>query len=297
MNVGNTTPPRPTAVAGAFYPADAGELTRLLESSFTGPRGPGELPPRHRTAERHIRAAIVPHAGYIYSGPIAAHAFRALSAERPATSILLLGVNHHGVGSRAALSAVAWETPLGILPVDTLLVDALSTGPLRVDERAHALEHSIEVQLPFLQYVEPHPRFAALSISFASYASLREIAMVVRNALRGRDVLLLASTDFSHYVPPGEAERRDREAIAPILVRDARGLYDVVTERQISMCGIAPTTVLLAALEEEPLTCRLLKWGHSGESEPMRQVVGYASLVLESRAALGSPTAPVEPRR
>ncbi len=273
---------RPPAVAGAFYPGDAGELTRLLESCFTGPRGPGELPPRHRSRDRRIRAAIVPHAGYIYSGPIAAHAFRALSAERPPEAILLLGVNHHGVGSRAALSERTWETPLGDVPYAAELGAELATPPVRADERAHALEHSIEVELPFLQYVEPAPRIVALSVSFAPYAALREVAEVVRAAVHEKDVLLIASTDFSHYVPAAEAERRDREAIAPILARDARALYTTVTERQISMCGIAPTTVLLAALEGEPLTARLLRWGHSGEAESMRQVVGYASLLLET---------------
>ncbi len=289
MTVDPELPARPPAVAGGFYPEDPNELTRLLERCFTGPRGPGELPPKHRTAERHIRAAIVPHAGYIYSGPIAAHAFLALSGERPPEGVVLLGVNHHGIGARAALSSTDWDTPLGRVPLDAAQLARLKENPpLRVDDRAHALEHSIEVELPFLQYTLPHPKIVALSVSFAPYSALQEVARAVRRAIAGRDVLLVASTDFSHYVTPAEADRLDHQAIAEILARDPEGLYRTVTEEQISMCGIAPTTVLLAALEEEPLTARLLRWGHSGESEPMRQVVGYAALLLGSERPLGA---------
>jgi AmmeMemoRadiSam system protein B len=158
---------------------------------------------------------------------------------------------------------------------------------VRIDEARHAAEHSIEVQLPFLQYVLPRPRVAALMVPFGSFGSLREVAEVVRSATAARDVLVLASTDFSHYVSVEEARRLDLLAIEAILKRDALALYDTVTRLDISMCGIAPTTVLLAALAAEPLEARLLKWGHSGEAEPMDRVVGYASALLSSPTPLG----------
>jgi hypothetical protein len=173
--------------------------------------------------------------------------------------------------------------------VDHDLVRALAKPPLEVDEEAHRQEHSIEVQLPFLEYVVPRPKFVALQVRFGSFDSLLKIARVVRAATSGRDVLLLASTDFSHYVPARTAERLDRLAIEAILARDPRLLYDTVAENDISMCGIAPTTVLLAVLADEPLSVRLLRWGHSGEAQPMREVVGYASIALESTVAPAPP--------
>jgi AmmeMemoRadiSam system protein B len=280
---------RRPAVAGTFYPGDGADLARLVENCFTGSRGPGQLPARHRSPDRHLRAIVVPHAGYIYSGPIAAHAYAAVATERPPESVLILGVNHRGRGAPAALSGVDWATPLGTVPVDSGLLQELTKGPIEVDESAHALEHSIEVELPFLQYVLPHPKFVALSLSTGTLGFLTDVAAVIRKAIRGRDILLVVSTDFSHYVPAREAERLDRMAIEEILRRSADGLYTTVLNADISMCGVAPTTVLLSTLEGESLTAKLLRWGHSGESEPMAEVVGYASLLLESGPPLSAP--------
>ncbi len=276
---------RPPAVAGQFYAGSGAELAHQLEQCFLDPRGPGELPARHRGPTRNLRAAVVPHAGYPYSGPIAALAYARVAVERAPESVLILGVDHHGMGRGAALSDRDWSTPLGPVAADHDLVRALHRPPIAVDEAAQAAEHSIEVQLPFLEYVLPRPRFVALQVRFGNFDYLREVGRTVREAIRDRDVLLLASTDFSHYLPARTAERLDRMAIDAILARDPRRLYDVVVGNDISMCGIAPTTVLLAALEDEPLTARLLRWGHSGEAEPMREVVGYASLTLETPTA------------
>jgi AmmeMemoRadiSam system protein B len=279
---------RPPAVAGQFYAATGAELARQVESCFLSPRGPGELATRRRGPVRRIRAAVVPHAGYEFSGAIAALAYHAIAAERPPESVLILGVDHHGAGNGPALSDVPWLTPLGPTPIAESLRVALTRAPVAVDEAAHALEHSIEVQLPFLEYVLPHPRFVPLQVPYDSFAALERVGRVVADAVRGRDVLLLASTDFSHYVPAARAKELDRRAIDAILSCDGRALYETVRTHDISMCGIAPTTVLLTALRGEPLTARLLRWGHSGEAAPMRDVVGYASLLLET----SSPPAP-----
>ena len=279
-----TEPARRPVVAGQFYPAEGAPLTQLIEQNFLDPRGPGHLPVRHRSPERRVRAVVVPHAGYVYSGPIAAHAFAAVASERPPATVLVLGVNHTGRGAPAALSSRDWLTPLGRVPVDHELVHALDHRPIEVDETAHAREHSIEVELPFLQYVLPFPRFAALTVSMGPAGFLADVAAVVRKAVQGRDVLLVASTDFSHYVPAQTAQRLDRMAIDQILASDPRGLYDTVTRNDISMCGIAPTTAMLSALHGEKVAPRLLRWGHSGEVEKMRDVVGYAAIVFESSA-------------
>ncbi len=280
---------RAPAVAGTFYPADGRALAAEVEAGFTDRRGPGELPPRHRSPERRLVAAVVPHAGYRYSGAIAAHVYRRVATERPPATVLVLGVDHYGAGVGPALSARPWQTPLGPTPVDADLVRALRRGPVGIDERAHAREASIEVQLPFLEYVLPKPSFVPLQIPFGPFPELEKVGRLVREATADRDVLILASSDLSHYVPPETARRLDRLAIDAILARDAARLYEVVTREQISMCGIAPTTVLLSALAGLPLAASLLRWGHSGEVEPMDSVVGYAAIVLETPSPPAAP--------
>jgi len=272
---------RSPVVAGTFYPGGARELREQLDACFLDPRGPGRLPGPARRSARSVRAAIVPHAGYLFSGPIAARSYAEIADDPAPSSVLVLGVDHHG-GGGPALSDIAWSTPLGDVEVDHRLVERLARPPVRVHEHAHDREHSIEVQLPFLQRILPGARFVALQVEFGPFEHLEEIGHVVREAVRGRDVVLLASTDFSHYVPAEEAERKDRHAIAPILARDPRRLYDVVVGEEISMCGIAPTTVMLCALEEERLEAELVRWGHSGEAAPMDEVVGYAAMVLRT---------------
>lgn len=272
---------RPPAVAGTFYPADGKALAESVEGCFLDPRGPGSLPDRRRSAHRRIAAIVVPHAGLVFSGAIAAHAYRAVAEERPPDSVLVLGVDHYGTSQGAALSTRPWATPLGPTGIDPELARALERGPVAVDEAAHRREHSIEVQLPFLEYVLPRPTFVPLMVRHGPLPFLEKVAAVVRDAVAERDTLLVASTDFSHYVAPDVADRLDHRALEPILARDAARLYDVVGRESISMCGIAPTTVLLAALAGRRLSARLLRWGHSGEVAPGREVVGYAAVVLE----------------
>ncbi len=276
-----TVVPRPPAFAGQFYEADGAALARQVERCFLGRRGPGSLPSRHRSPTRTLVAGVVPHAGLEYSGEIAAHLYARIAAERAPSTVLVLGVDHYARSQGASLSARPWRTPLGPVPVDLDLVRALEQPPIEVDEAAHAAEHSIEVQLPFLDYVLPGPRFVALEIAFGPLGFLEEVGAIVRQAIEGRDVLVLASTDFSHFVPPEVADRLDHLALEAIVARDARRLYTTVAEHRISMCGIAPTTVLLAALADQPLGAKLLRWGHSGEVARMRDVVGYAAVALE----------------
>ncbi|MCI4366645.1 MAG: AmmeMemoRadiSam system protein B, partial [Thermoplasmata archaeon] len=265
--------------------AERAALEGVVQKCFEGPRGPGPLGRRTPTAPRRTRAVVVPHAGYVYSGPIAARAYAAVAREVPPMEVLLLGVDHTGNGRAFGLSRRPWRTPLGDVEVATELVDRIAGGEIVVDERAHADEHSLEVQLPFLQTVLPGVPIAALTVRFAPMDQLRAVASQVAHAVQGRDTLLIASTDFSHYVPPETARRLDALALAEIERRDGPGLYRTVVERDISMCGVAPTTVMLEALRDEPLTVRLLGWSHSGEAEPMSRVVGYAAAAFETAAA------------
>ena len=284
-----TTAARRPVVAGQFYPGEAAALTKQIEQCFLDARGPGELPTRRRSNSRSLIAAVVPHAGYEYSGAIAAHVYAQVARERPPESVLVLGVDHHGASEGPSISRRPWSTPLGPMAIDAALADALDRPPVRTDEAAHAYEHSIEVQLPFLEYVLPHPRFVPLEVPFGPLDYLRSVGEVVRAATRGRDVLLLASTDFSHYVPAETARRLDHLAIDAILARDAARLYETVAKHDISMCGIAPTTVLLSALSDRPLSTRLFRYGHSGEVVRMRDVVGYAAIALDAPPAAPAP--------
>ena len=272
---------RPPAVAGAFYPSDPAALREAVEASFRDRRGVGRRRSEGHAEPRRTRAVVVPHAGYVYSGAIAARAYDRIARETLPSEILLLGVDHHGGGAPFALSGRPWRTPLGTTTVAEELVDRLRGGPIVLDDRAHLREHSLEVQLPFLQRVAPGVPLAMLQVRYGEFAALRAVAERVRRAVDRRPVLLVASTDFSHYVPAPTAERLDALALAEIGRGDAEGLYEVVAREGISMCGIAPTTVLLEALRPEGLTTVPLGWGHSGEVEPMREVVGYAAAALE----------------
>jgi MEMO1 family protein len=272
---------RPPAVAGAFYPGSRVALDAALDAAFEDPRGPGAPPRASRRPDRRVRAAVVPHAGYVYSGAIAAHAFREIGEERAPEAVLLLGPDHTGEGTAFALSARPWRTPLGELLPFPPLVRALDRPPVRVDEAAHRQEHSIEVELPFLQRVLPHTPIVALKVRHAPFEALEALGERVGAAVRERDLLLVASSDLSHYVTPETARRKDARAIEAILRRDPRELYERAEGERISMCGLAPTTVLLEALRGEPLSARLLRYGHSGEVEPMPTVVGYAAILLE----------------
>ncbi|MDE1819549.1 MAG: AmmeMemoRadiSam system protein B [Euryarchaeota archaeon] len=275
---------RVPAVAGGFYPRDARSLRASLEECFSGKRGPGRLPvpAPGSTGPRRTLAGIVPHAGYIYSGPIAAHLFSRLAKEPVPSTVLLLGVNHHGRGSLFSVSDEEWSTPLGVVPTDRDLAGAIGRGPVDLDADAHLREHSIEVELPFLQTVYPTGgfRMIALQVTFTHFDLLAELGAHLRKVVGDRDVLWLASTDFSHYVSPEVCRRQDDRALEPILRMDPGALYERVVQEDISMCGIAPTTALLCALQGSHAKAELLAKGHSGDAEPMDQVVGYASIAI-----------------
>ena len=211
------TEPRRPAVAGAFYPSDGAALAKAVEAAFLDPRGPGELPTRHRGTKRTVRAIVVPHAGYVYSGPIAARAYARVAADAAARTILVLGVDHHGLGPGAALSDRPWLTPLGLVPGRPRVRDrALTKGPVVVDEAAHRREHSIEVRAP-VPSGTPSPLRGwsrSRSVTPRSASSPRWRRSFARRSSR-RTCCSVASTDFSHYVP-----RRDRPP--PRRARDRR---------------------------------------------------------------------------
>lgn len=230
-------------------------------------------------------AGVAPHAGYVYSGAVAAHLFLRLAREPVPSTVLLLGVNHHGRGSLFSVTDENWRTPLGTVPTDRELVRALARGPVELDPRAQDEEHSIEVEVPFLQTIYPGPslKVVALQVTFTDFALLEELGRHVRRTIEGKDVVLLASSDLSHYLPPEAGKKQDDRALEPLLRMDAQGLYDRVVREGISMCGIAPTTAMLCALSGTSAQAELLAQGNSGDAEPMDRVVGYASVAISRK--------------
>jgi AmmeMemoRadiSam system protein B len=227
---------------------------------------------------------VLPHAGYVYSG---ATAGRTVSAVAVPETVVILGPNHHGRGAALALGTEEWRMPMGTVPVDRQLAAAIleRSTAIVADEEAHASEHSLEVQIPFLQQVQPHLQIVPIVVGHLPYgvcqAAARDLAGAI--ASHPKPVLLVASTDMSHYESRRQASRKDRLAIERILALDPRGLYDTVIGQRISMCGIMPTTiVLLAALELGATRAELVEYTDSGAaSGDTDQVVGYAGLIVD----------------
>jgi len=231
---------------------------------------------------------LVPHAGYIYSGPCAAHFYARL--DHSIQRVILLGVNHQARGQRAALSpAEYWQTPLGRVRVDQELNHVLEDGVhfLKVDDLAHAEEHSIEVQLPFLQHQLGEFSFLPISLAHISIAECAEIGAAVADLFKTSTqsrirTILMASSDLSHYLSPKETDELDGIVLEEVLALHPQRLIEVAERGNITMCGLLPTAVLLVAANNLGLkqAC-LLKHCHSGDVTPMRKVVGYASVAFE----------------
>jgi AmmeMemoRadiSam system protein B len=276
---------RPASVAGSFYPSEAEELGRLIDDCFElsplGPQG-------DRSPATSLIGGLVPHAGHVYSGPCAAHFYALL--DNSIQRVILLGVNHQARGHRAALSpADFWQTPLGTVRIDQELSHLLQgeVNFLKQDEVAHAREHSIEVQLPFLQRVLGE--FSLIPISLA-HISMEEcvalgtaVADVLRNTRQpGTRTIMMASSDLSHYLSPKETTALDTIALEQVLALNPRALIAAAERENITMCGLFPTAVLLSAVNIlGAKQVSLLKHYHSGDVTPMRKVVGYASVAFE----------------
>lgn len=262
------------AVADRFYPGDPERLRFAMKML---------VPVVAEDGKQEALAVVMPHAGYMYSG---ATAGITISRVRVPETVLLLGPNHHGRGAPLALGADDWRMPFGTVSVDRRLAALILRHSTRIvnDAEAHAAEHSLEVQVPFLQQVQPALRIVPLAVSRMDYELCRSVAGELAAAIRefGSPVLLVASTDMSHYEPRPQAAKKDRLAIERILALDPHGLYTTVSGNRISMCGVIPTTIaLLAALELGATRSELVQYTDSGEaSGDTGQVVGYAGLIV-----------------
>jgi len=263
------------AVAGQFYPADPGNLEREVTGLMAGGRDP----------ERAI-GAVLPHAGYVYSGAVAG---QTVAAVRVPGEHILLGPNHTGLGPAVSVFPEGrWRMPFGDLSVNASLAhQIISESELTVpDEMAHVREHSLEVILPFLYYAggEEGFSFVPITLSMISRDECRILGSTLAKVISSREeeILMVSSSDMTHYESHESAKAKDSDAISRILDLDPDGLIEVVSRRRISMCGIIPTAVMLyAAIALGATRARLVRYATSGEvSGDFNQVVGYAGIIV-----------------
>jgi MEMO1 family protein len=265
---------RPPAVSGRFYPSNPKHLARDVDNYTSGA---GE--------KIAALACVVPHAGYMYSGHVAGAVYSSLQIP---PRCILLGPRHFPRGeSMAILSEGSWQTPFGEAPIDSALARELARAcpRLREDAVAHETEHSLEVQLPFLQRLVEGFRFVPVVLGTDRYPLLEELGRAVAHvvAAQTEPVLVIASSDMNHYESDAITRVKDERAIARILALDPRGLYDTVRSEGITMCGYAATVAMLVAvLERGAKEAQLVRYATSGDvSGDYDQVVGYAGIVIK----------------
>lgn len=268
---------RSPAVAGRFYPHKRETLLREVDR-YLEPESPAEQP-----MDRAV-GCVVPHAGYIYSGHVAGAVYRLLP---PCSRYVILGPNHWGRGAALAImSAGQWQTPLGPVTLDTGLANEIQAKCRLVteDAEAHCSEHSLEVQIPFLQRHSGTFTFVPIAVGLADYPSLellgRAVAAAVKNSKE--PVIIVASSDMNHYEPDGITREKDEKAIEKILQLDPAGLLQIIRDENISMCGYAPTIIMLTAAKELGAhEARLIRHATSADTGgDADSVVGYAGIVV-----------------
>jgi AmmeMemoRadiSam system protein B len=274
---------RPTQ-AGSFYAGDAESLRTQIEKCFFHEFGPGKLPKVELSGVRKVVGLVCPHAGYMYSGPVAANAYNELALDGKPDTVVVLGPNHTGYGSALALmDEGVWQTPLGDVEIDTLVAHELvrETGLIDVDELAHRFEHSVEVQLPFLQYLYGDRfKFVPVCFQLQDYASAEEVGNALAEVLAERNAVVIASSDFTHYEPQASAERKDLAALEAVQAMDAKKFVSIIEERNVTACGYGPiATAITAAKSLLAEEAKLLRYKTSGDiTGDKSSVVGYAAV-------------------
>ncbi len=265
---------RPAVYAGQFYPGNKAQLKALIESFVT------------KGLEKEGAVGILaPHAGYVYSGPVVG---AVLSRVKIPGTVILLGPNHTGQGIPFSLMAEGtWETPLGKVEVDAEMAASLLaiSKYLKSELGAHEQEHSLEVEVPFLQYFKPDVKIVPVILSSGDGEILKQIGLEIARAIKEskKDVLIFASSDMSHYESQATAQRKDRQAIDAILNLEAGELLKRISQQDISMCGYAPAVVLITAARQLGAgQVELVKYMTSGDTTgDYAAVVGYAGIIVK----------------
>ncbi len=280
---------RKPVVAGRFYPDDADELIAVMDNCERSPLGVRDT--KIEPAGR-LLGLIMPHAGYIFSGPVATWGMKRLAAEQPVpTRLLLLGPKHTPYGSPAAISAAdSWKTPLGSVTVDDELRQALRrTGEFEIDDDAHAYEHSLEVQLPFLQKFFGKTPFTVtpVALAYTDYEDCRRWGTALAGVLTQPcfdSVTTIISSDFSHETPRDVAYRIDGEALDVIQKLDDRGFFTMVRDEDRSICGVVPITAFMNCIKGLPrVSARRLAYSTSMDVMSHPAGVGYACVAFEQQ--------------
>lgn len=277
---------RRPAVAGIFYPSDSDELKASIEESFLHRIGPKKKSPSVEAISERV-VLVSPHAGYMYSGPVAAHGYYACSYLKSVELVVIAGPNHYGIGSGVAtVREGVWETPLGKVEVDGNSAKRLveSSGIIDFDDSAHMREHSIEVQIPFLQYIFGSKfKILPISMMLQDMSTAIDVGKAIANCVKDKKFLLIASSDFTHYEAHEIASRKDSETIKAILQMDVPKLYNVIENLNVTMCGYGPVAAMITAAKELNITNgKLLKYATSGDiTGDYSSVVGYASILFQ----------------
>lgn len=273
---------RTPAVAGMFYPSEKNKLTKLIEDCFLHKFGPGKKPPKK--LESKIFGVICPHAGFVYSGPIACHSLYSISSESPELFIII-GPNHWGIGrSVATMKDCEWQTPLGNVQVDSESAEEISqlSKTIEPDYFSHTREHSIEVQIPILQNIFSNFKILPISLVNQSKEVAMDVGLAIAKIARKKNVMIIGSSDFTHYEPNEFAHEQDMALIEPILEMDVDKFYDVLQKRKVSACGYgAIASTIIACKDLGAIKGELLKYATSGDvTGDMSSVVGYGSIVF-----------------
>ncbi len=264
---------RTAAVAGAFYPANAPSLEKLVK--------------QYTIADKESVKAIgvvSPHAGYVYSGSVAGRVYASI---RIPSDVIIIGPNHTGYGSRAGIiSEGVFDMPGFGMEIDTELASLImnNTGIVTEDHEAHAAEHSLEVQLPFIHFKNPETKIVPICVMGRGFDFVRSIGEAIAAAVKSskKDVLIVASSDMTHYEPDAIARKKDRLAIDKVLSLDPKGLLQVTSEHDITMCGVIPAAIMLVSAKLlGAKEAKLVDYKTSGDvTKDFEEVVGYAGIII-----------------
>ena len=272
---------RRPAVAGQFYPANPRVLRKTIEACFLHDIGPKKLPPVEGSK---IIGLVCPHAGYIYSGPVAAHSYLALSAIASYNLIIIIGPNHYGIGSGVAVPAAKiWQTPLGEVPIAKDVAEDLveTSGIIDIDDISHIQEHSIEVQVPFLQFIFSKPfKILPVSMLLQDKKTAIEVGEAVADISMKWRSFIIASSDLTHYEPHDIASKKDRQLVEAIENLDVDAHYETLRKLDLTACGYGPIAAVMTASKILGATNgKLLQYATSGDTGGSRDaVVGYAAM-------------------
>jgi AmmeMemoRadiSam system protein B len=271
---------RHAAVAGRFYPGDPEKLREEVEAYLSS----GQLSTSSTQPHIHAIGCVAPHAGYMYSGHVAGAVFAKIGVPQ---RCIVICPNHTGMGRPLAImSEGGWETPLGDVAIDTTLAIQLKNACslLEEDSAAHRAEHAAEVELPFLMLRQPHIAFVPIALGTGKLEILEKLGLAIADVIAAQNepVLIVASSDMNHYENDAITRAKDHQAIERMLTLDARGLHEVVTQQNISMCGYGPAVAMLTAARKlGGKSAQLVKYATSGDvSGDRNMVVGYAGIVV-----------------